>query len=124
MAILNVQEESTVDLIWQKGLIVDGYNPDLYRQDYSGAWIARNYYGNRGSIFGWEIDHVYPVSKGGTDESVNLRPINWKNNVSKGDDYPEYVAAVVSEGNKNIEKETRCTVGKDLQARLKALYNK
>ena len=123
MAILNLQEELTVDLIWQKGLKVDGYNPDLYRQDYSGAWIARAAYGDRESIFGWEIDHVYPKAKGGTDEEVNLRPINWRNNISKDDSYPEYVAAVTSEDNKNVEKETRCTVGKALQEKLKALYN-
>jgi len=123
MAILNLQEEATVDLIWQKGLKVDGYDPELYRQDYSGAWIARKSYSDRESIFGWEIDHVYPKAKGGTDDEVNLRPINWRNNISKDDSYPEYVAAVTSEDNKNVEKETHCTVGQALQAKLKALYN-
>ena len=122
MAVLNLQDESTVDLIWQKGLKVNGYNPDLYRQDYSGAWISRMAYGDRESIFGWEIDHVYPKSRGGTDEEINLRPINWQNNISKGDCYPAYVAAVTSEDNKNVMRETHCTVGKALQSRLKELY--
>ena len=123
MAELNLQEESTVDFVWQKGLTVEGYNPDLYRQDYSGAWISRSAYGDRDSILGWEIDHVYPLSKGGTNEDINLRPINWRNNLSKGDSYPEYVAEIVSEDNKNIFRETRCTVGKQLQVKLKELYN-
>lgn len=123
MAILNLQDDATIDIIWQKGLKVDGYNPDLYRQDFSGAWIARNAYADRESIFGWEYDHVYPKSKGGTNEEVNLRPINWQNNLSKGDNYPEYVAVVTSEDNKNVMRETRCTVGRALQSKLKELYN-
>lgn len=122
MAVLDLQDEATVDLIWQKGLKVDGYDADLYRQDFSGAWISRKAYGNRESVFGWEIDHIYPRSKGGTDEEVNLRPINWRNNISKGDSYPEYDAVIVSDGNKNIERMTPCTVSIALQARLKQLY--
>lgn len=122
MAILDLQNEATVDLIWKKGLKVEGYDSNLYRQSFSGAWIARKSYGDRESMLGWEIDHVYPKSKGGTDEEVNLRPINWQNNISKGDNYPEYVAAIVSEENKNVERETPCTVGSALQAKLKKLY--
>lgn len=123
MALMNLQDEATVNYVWQKGLTVEGYNPDLYRQDYSGAWIARNAYADRESILGWEIDHVYPKAKGGTDDEINLRPINWRNNISKGDSYPEYMAELVSEDNKNVVKPTRCTVGSVLQAKLKALYN-
>lgn len=105
MALLNLEEESTINYVWQKGLKVDGYDPDIYRQDYSGAWISRNAYGDRDSILGWEIDHVYPVAKGGTDEDINLRPINCRNNISKGDSYPEYIASVTSEDNRNITRE-------------------
>ena len=123
MAILNLADNETIDYVWEKGLVVDGYNPELYRKDYSGAWISRKAYGDRESVLGWEIDHVYPTSKGGTNEDVNLRPINWRNNISKGDSYPEYIAEVVSDGNKNVVKETSCTVGKALQAKLKELYN-
>lgn len=123
MALLNLEEESTINYVWQKGLKVDGYDPDIYRQDYSGAWISRNAYGDRDSILGWEIDHVYPVAKGGTDEDINLRPINCRNNISKGDSYPEYIASVTSEDNRNITRETHCTVGAVLQQKLKELYN-
>lgn len=54
-------------------------------------------FGDRNSAFGWEIDHIYPASKlkerkDVTDEQIddmrNLRPLNWRNNASKGADYP------------------------------------
>ena len=50
--------------------------------------------------------------------------MQWKNNVSKGDDYPEYMSAIQSEGNKNIEKEASYTVNDSLQQELSEYYNK
>ncbi len=55
------------------------------RKDECGAWMFRADYGNRRSIYGWEIDHSSPVEHGGTDELLNLRPLQWKNNASKQD---------------------------------------
>jgi 5-methylcytosine-specific restriction endonuclease McrA len=37
---------------------------------------------------GWEIDHVKPVSKGGTDDIKNLQALNSWANAKKGDTYP------------------------------------
>jgi 5-methylcytosine-specific restriction endonuclease McrA len=37
---------------------------------------------------GWEIDHIVPVSLGGSDDLDNLQPLWWKNNRRKGDNYP------------------------------------
>jgi 5-methylcytosine-specific restriction endonuclease McrA len=47
-------------------------------------------YGEYGqtSKYGWEIDHIKPVSKGGTDDLSNLQPLQWENNRRKGDNYP------------------------------------
>ena len=45
-------------------------------------------HGNRDSEYGWEIDHIEPVALGGGDELTNLQPLNWQNNVKKGDQYP------------------------------------
>jgi hypothetical protein len=85
----------TIEAIWRKGAVVVGYEPNEYRQDNCGAWIHRNGYGRIGE-FGWEIDHVRPVSQGGTDELTNLQPLYWQNNRGKGDDYPTWTCSVGS----------------------------
>ena len=115
-------DESLIEEIWKSALTVTGFNPDIVRKDACGAWIMRNQYGNRNSIFGWEIDHVYPVSMGGADDIINLRAMQWENNVSKGDDFPIYKSKIQSAGNKNIYKEEQYTVNNGLQEKLVALY--
>jgi HNH endonuclease len=58
----------------------------MQRKDACGAWIVRSQYGDvteRG--FGWEIDHIDPVSNGGADDPWNLQPLQWQNNREKGD---------------------------------------
>ncbi len=111
-----------IQAIWEKGVIVEGYNPAMYRKDAANAWMARDAYGDFNRDLGWSIDHIYPESKGGQNHFVNLRPMNWKNNNRKQNDYPHYFAAVTSLDNKNIEKETPCTVREALQEVIADLY--
>ena len=115
--------EKTIEQVWELARTVEGFNPDMVRKDACGAWIMKNQYGNRDSIYGWEIDHVYPLSMGGTDDIINLRAMQWDNNLSKGDDYPVYKSKVQSEGNKNIYIEEQYTVNDNLQEKLRQLYN-
>ena len=84
---------AVVEAVWQKGQIVANYDPAVYRKDACGAWMKRNEYGKT-TDWGWEIDHVRPVARGGTDDFSNLQPLQWKNNRHKGDDYPNWSCAI------------------------------
>ena len=80
--------EDTIQRVWEKGLVVPGYDSSQYRKDTCGAWIQRNMYGDRSrqNNSGWEIDHIKPESDGGTDNLSNLRHLQWYNNTTKSDD--------------------------------------
>jgi 5-methylcytosine-specific restriction endonuclease McrA len=76
-----------VELIWLQGRIVQGYDPENIRQDAFGWWMSRGHYGQT-TPYGWEIDHIIPVARNGTDHPLNLQPLQWSNNRKKGDYYP------------------------------------
>ena len=87
--------QSTIDAVWQKGIVVTGYDSNEYRKDACSAWIRKASYGTEGE-YGWEIDHIKPVAKNGSDDLSNLQPLHWKNNRHKGDDYPSWSCAIGS----------------------------
>lgn len=94
--------EQIIQQVWDKATIVKGYNPNLWRQDFAGAWIRRDAYGTMMNL-GWEIDHLCPTSKGGSDDIDNLNALHWKNNRKKGDDYPEFYTSISSVENSNTD---------------------
>jgi 5-methylcytosine-specific restriction endonuclease McrA len=83
----------TILAVWNKGAIVPDKNgqhwdPKVWRYDKCGKPIKYSEHGNTASDVGWEIDHIKPIAKGGTDDLSNLQPLQWENNRAKGDTYP------------------------------------
>ena len=117
-------------VVWKNASCVTGFDPDKYRKDPCGAWIIFDEYNNIDSIYGWEIDHIFPKSllekKGVTlkiiDDINNLRVMQWENNRAKGNDYPTYQSVVSAKDNKNIYTEKSLTVNAEIQNSLQQLY--
>ena len=70
-----------LDSVWEKGRKVKGHSPNTWRKDQCGAWIKKSDHGDRDSQFGWEVDRI---TAGGAYSLTNCRPLQWENNVSKG----------------------------------------
>lgn len=118
------------DEVWKNGTAVDGYDKNRWRKDACGAWMDYNEYGNTDSNYGWQVDHIFPVSvlennnvsEEDRDNLINLRPLQWKNNDVKDMDYPTYDSAVTSSSNTNVDKEDTYTVNEKTQRALEDFF--
>lgn len=99
--------QDEINAVWEKAIKQQNNNPDVFRKDYAGAWIRKEDYGQRDKTYGWEIDHLLPLEKGGTNDIDNLYPLHWRNNASKSDDYPTWTTVLSSNGIKNVELEQK-----------------
>jgi hypothetical protein len=74
-----------INAVWQKGRAIQNFDAAQYRIDTCLQIMEFSRFGDRNADYGWEIDHINPVSNGGADTINNLQPLNWKNNASKSD---------------------------------------
>ena len=54
-------------------------------RDSKGREILKAAYGQKGSEYGWDIDHIVPKGKGGTGKKDNLQIVHIETNQEKGD---------------------------------------
>lgn len=119
--------------VWKKGVVDDKYPSDKVRKDSCGALIYYEDFGDRDSMFGWEIDHIFPkvelckkkdISDDQIDNIINLRPLNCKNNASKGANYPFYTACLKADDEHitNIEMREGKVVNLQIQKQLNEFY--
>jgi hypothetical protein len=95
--------DEVVQLVWNKGTTVPNYDPNVWRKDACGAWIKRSAHtGKRVNPidYEWEIDHIDP---NGGDAISNLRPLQWKNNLDKGQG--RLTCTITSDGNRNVVRQ-------------------
>jgi len=86
-------DEKTIEAVWAKAKPEPNHTG--FSKDTCGASMQRSKHGKT-EQWGWEIDHVKPVAKGGTEDLSNLQPLQWENNRHKGDDYPNWSCKVRS----------------------------
>ncbi len=83
---MEVNRETAMRL-WNKN-----YGKRIRMKDFAGREMLKAAYDDRNSEFGWNLDHIYPVSKGGKTADYNLICCNIKTNDEKADTFPVFNA--------------------------------
>lgn len=60
--------------------------------DFAGREMAKGAYNDRNSKYGWNVDHILPVSRGGKTADYNLVCCNIETNDEKADKFPCFTA--------------------------------
>ena len=83
---MKIDKETALSL-WERN-----YGRDVRADDYAGRPMDKAAYGDRNSDYGWNIDHICPVSKGGKTVPNNLICCNIQTNDEKADKFPAFKA--------------------------------
>jgi 5-methylcytosine-specific restriction endonuclease McrA len=84
---MNMVSEKELNAVWEKAAPIKGENPNVYKKDSFGNVIRKQSYGTKGE-YSWEIDHIKPTSKGGSNTLRNKQPLHREENRAKSNKYP------------------------------------
>ena len=76
--------DDQIDKAWNNAKKIRGKDSDMYRKDPYGNTMYRPSCG-KNSEMDWDVDHIKPKARGGSDATRNLHALNSKVNKSKGD---------------------------------------
>jgi 5-methylcytosine-specific restriction endonuclease McrA len=71
--------------VFNKGTVVPGKDPDMWRTDGMGKLIMFICLCSITSKYAWNIDHIIPRTKDGSDDLDNLQPLNRFDNIRFSD---------------------------------------
>ncbi|MGZ3885524.1 MAG: HNH endonuclease [Bacteroidia bacterium] len=89
--------------VWERASVIPGKDPQLFRKDKCGAIMQRDLLNNNQFplSLGWEIDHIRPLNKGGSNEEQNLQALQWENNRHKNSNELAWECKVTSAQEEN-----------------------
>lgn len=82
-----VLNKETALRLWNKT-----FGKSIKATDFAGRQILKAAYNDRGSKYGWNVDHILPQSRGGKTADYNLSVCNIVTNDEKADKWPSFVA--------------------------------
>jgi 5-methylcytosine-specific restriction endonuclease McrA len=82
-----MESKKQIEKAWEDSRKIRGKNSDQYRRDPYGNEIFKSSYGKQGEK-SWELDHIKPKSKKGSDNPRNIQAVQWEENRKKSDTYP------------------------------------
>ncbi len=75
--------KAEINKAWNNARPIRGKSSNTHRKDPYGKTMYKDSYG-KASNMGWEVDHIKPRSRGGSDATRNLQALNTSVNRSKG----------------------------------------